>query len=100
DDRRYTYPYPTRRSSDLLPGAGALAQGAEEGDDHGDDERQHPGEVAALEFVGGGQLGMALVDAHGADHGDRVGAGAAKAHQVEEDRKSTRLNSSHVSISY
>ena len=34
--------------AEALPGAGALAQGAEEGDGHGDDERQHPGEAAAI----------------------------------------------------
>src|SRR5439155_11163739 len=88
--------FPTRRSSDLVE---ALA---------GDGDRARVRLLAAGRQLGGGP---ALVDRR-----DRDGAGRARGHgepvavlvrrRVEEqrrlrrDRKSTRLNSSHVAISY
>src|SRR3712207_7997827 len=65
--------------------------------------RSREGERAALAFpharrpraLGGAALGAALPDRAGA-----VGAARAQARGAAQDRKSTRLNSSHANISY
>src|SRR5437868_7854569 len=79
---------PTRRSSDLehVPhAAGLLGRGAQLlGRDRGD-ERALGAEVEAVAAVG--------ADPVPSEQAERVG-------EVPPDRKSTRLNSSHVSISY
>src|SRR5690242_21632522 len=75
-DHRYLHSFPTRRSSDLL----AEEDDAAEHPDHRDDEdaqREHR-------------------DRHGGDQLDPRPVGEREG----EDRKSTRLNSSHMSISY
>src|SRR5699024_12672252 len=87
-------PSPTRRSSDL--GRGEECGGLE------------PAGTGAAVLFGGGQSGEAeareLVPQHGVGSPVRIagvvaGGGVRRQHLVQ-DRKSTRLNSSHVSISY
>src|SRR5207302_8615939 len=58
---------------------------------HRPESRAHSGEVGAQESDGGHGLGRA------ADERDESGA---ESRADREDRKSTRLNSSHVKISY
>src|SRR5437773_7957743 len=71
---RFLHSFPTRRSSDLDPGAGRLG------------DRAH-----ALGYVrsAGGLCGVRGLDLLRADRGGAL-----------QDRKSTRLNSSHITISY
>src|SRR5699024_11796210 len=91
--RRPLLSFPTRRSSDLhvLDAAGDLVVAV----------RGAAGDVAGVQPAllvddGGGGLGHLVVALH-----DVVAAGAELAvGVVGQDRKSTRLNSSHVSISY
>src|SRR5207249_10250867 len=86
--------FPTRRSSDLLESL-QLVQGARVVDERRDAAR---GEVGAEPVARGrpdDELVVDVVAARGLD-GERD-AGRADA---AADRKSTRLNSSHVSISY
>src|SRR5690606_40885227 len=82
--RRALHSFPTRRSSDLGRHAGAVAAGA-------------------WGFVGataGRGARHRLRGAGLAVRGDRAGGGGQWGAADDEDRKSTRLNSSHVKISY
>src|SRR5690606_41120062 len=95
--RRNLLSLPTRRSSDLAPRVHAQGLGAVP------DERP---DVARLHAVRGDRPEDRLVDlldgplgAH-ADDPRRVEQALRVLAQAEEDRKSTRLNSSHVKISY
>src|SRR5262245_65319261 len=85
--QRYLHSFPTRRSSDLAVGGDVdgVAEMAEE--PGGEIERSERGPRAALARLGAKR---------------RVGAeqGAAVVGLPEQDRKSTRLNSSHLGISY
>src|SRR5690554_7667782 len=54
-------------------------------------ENRHKGEAIAYSLILGGAMGNLI---------DRVFRGNQVAHGATEDRKSTRLNSSHVRISY
>src|SRR5438045_9576451 len=74
-DHRHLHSFPTRRSSDLEHGVDQGDEG-QEGDEHGGDV---DGQADAVGGAGGGGV-------------DDVG--------VLIDRKSTRLNSSHLGISY
>src|SRR5690606_40968566 len=79
---------PTRRSSDLDYAGGV--------------RREKPALVdAAVPHPDRGLLAdrAAAVQQRGAHHHSGVGGGAGR-HPVTPDRKSTRLNSSHVKISY
>src|SRR5699024_12249553 len=87
-------PCPTRRSSDLQrqePEPPALAQPAPESEDAGG---RHEGKQT--EFVHGShRRGQCRALGETGDSGEE-----ALTHRIRRDRKSTRLNSSHVSISY
>src|SRR5699024_12581043 len=92
-DCRHPHSFPTRRSSDLgfdLGGVDVLTAGDEHVLEPVDDEEEpilvEVADVTGVEPAAGGERGR----------GGRliVPVGA------HEDRKSTRLNSSHVSISY
>src|SRR5690606_40506575 len=97
-DHRYLLSFPTRRSSDLEradheeaiePERGVDEGGAGERDGGGQHAEQHRGPLAQPLDHGGDEEGLA--------------GGEAEAEGAEgeaEDRKSTRLNSSHVKISY
>src|SRR5699024_12008338 len=82
--------FPTRRSSDLDPVAPRA------GHDRGQDQRQgvdrgeHEDPVLGLV---GAEAEHVLQEVQEVEEPDRVA-------EVDQDRKSTRLNSSHVSISY
>src|SRR5690242_21352864 len=86
---RDLHSFPTRRSSDLVGGFVKLRS-------EGDDERtvlaNADGELGF--FMENGQLSQILTEALGLDIAETFGF------LVEGDRKSTRLNSSHMSISY
>src|SRR5699024_12865681 len=75
---------PTRRSSDLIPRRHAGPERQREGRDH--------------QAQGAGSVRRAGARCDGGDRGG--GAPHAGAAARRRDRKSTRLNSSHVSISY
>src|SRR5699024_11314857 len=86
-------PFPTRRSSDLFimmgghhAVSGAAAWLA----------------VTGSATIGDRALGAGVLDLTGPEvlAGTVVAAGAALLPDIDQDRKSTRLNSSHVSISY
>src|SRR5699024_12352228 len=85
---RYLHPFPTRRSSDLLA---AVA------DENG--VRLRPAGQEIVGAAGAAVLGQGF-HFPAAGVADGLGAGIVRPHQPEQDRKSTRLNSSHVSISY
>src|SRR5690606_42005814 len=92
-----TYPFPTRRSSDLgdldavhpVPAEEALLRGGD-----GDQHLITHGEEA----LGPGGHHPHHGEGDAADADGPADGGAARL--AEEDRKSTRLNSSHVKISY
>src|SRR5690606_39280013 len=81
-DPRALHAFPTRRSSDL---------GA-------------PGEVIAVEddaiIVACGQGAVAVTEVQPEGKTPMSGADFVRGYRVRADRKSTRLNSSHVKISY
>src|SRR5699024_12547389 len=87
-------PFPTRRSSDLRQSRPACPTGPRRdrpgcGDGEGDDAQ------------GGREMGALSVAGLPAEAGEKLmQAQPAKVDRWLEDRKSTRLNSSHVSISY
>src|SRR5690606_41326171 len=84
----FPFPFPTRRSSDLAED-GPFAPGqADAADDRRGDH---------LEFVPLAVGGVAHRKAGGQEDAGQGGDGAA---DHVRDRKSTRLNSSHVKISY
>src|SRR5690606_41933011 len=85
--RRVLHSFPTRRSSDLT----ADPRGTDEGDQSAEERLPHPEDGP---FAGGSATFLADLQ----PDGRRAGRGAARAPQI--DRKSTRLNSSHVKISY
>src|SRR5690625_7763706 len=78
---RDLHSFPTRRSSDLVVLLGAL------GHHHG--ERGRGDDVGIAELTRRGGVGVR-----------RVGGAGGGGHLGDLDRKSTRLNSSHVAISY
>src|SRR5436190_7774306 len=81
--RSTLFPYTTLFRSDVAPRPGAL-NGAQRVDEHDGPDQHH-------------DLTDPDVDGAGVeDAGDECGAAA----RVDEDRKSTRLNSSHTVISY
>src|SRR5690606_41583015 len=86
-------PFPTRRSSDLIAPGGGRHQVLP--------HREGREDLAALRHEADAALrdavGRQLLDAF-ASQGD--GAAACAMHSAQADRKSTRLNSSHVKISY
>src|SRR5690242_20988248 len=84
---RYRQSFPTRRSSDLCP-----AVLVDAGDRLAVDLR---GRVAQLVALAGGPPGPRPLHVPAL----RAAVGTCQL-QVDEDRKSTRLNSSHMSISY
>src|SRR5690606_41142394 len=87
---------PTLRSSDLLQEALLLALEEGDRDDEGDDQRHRHGR-------GGGPVavGEELGPDHLAEHKRLRAAEQVGNHELaDQDRKSTRLNSSHVKISY
>src|SRR5690606_41130846 len=91
---RALHSFPTRRSSDLGAIADAhVALAAVGAERHEDDPRAFVDQAA-------GQLGELAVIAD--QHPDRAAVGLDDVDRVSavEDRKSTRLNSSHVKISY
>src|SRR5699024_12550781 len=75
--------YPTRRSSDLVGGAPA---------GHGQGVDSQPDDPAVEDLAAGDGLVVMRPGGTGLRHGSAL--------VVRRDRKSTRLNSSHVSISY
>src|SRR5690606_42032206 len=89
--------FPSRRSSDLKHGPQPVAEGVPAGTgsnlevpaERPPGQRDVPGRAAAAEFA---------CLHHGLGAGPRPGRD--RAHDQIEDRKSTRLNSSHVKISY
>src|SRR3712207_7526281 len=89
--RSTLFPYTTLFRSHRLVGVGADDQALEVEDDLGD---------VLLDARHGGELVQGALDADAGDSsaGDRGQQGAAQG--VAEDRKSTRLNSSHANISY
>src|SRR5699024_12712406 len=97
-DSRHLHSFPTRRSSDLLgkiqvlPVAGGVVQ-AQAGGDHA------PVDVVPLVGLAAAHLFDVPHGGLGAGMGDQVVHVLAQ-HGQNLDRKSTRLNSSHVSISY
>src|SRR5207253_10261343 len=92
--------FPTRRSSDLDAVVDGLAGQHLRQADGG----QEAGHVAGVEPAAGGHRRLAAQGGPiaeqllvGANGGFRTGEGR---HVMSQDRKSTRLNSSHVAISY
>src|SRR5689334_24797018 len=83
-DPRALHSFPTRRSSDLHDHGRVLAQ-----------EEQRELHRAVLGVEAAHELGLALGEVEGV----AVGLGEDRHHE-EEDRKSTRVNSSHSSTSY
>src|SRR5690606_42079405 len=92
---RSLHPFLTRRSSDL-----ALTHGSDDGTEAGGrylalaQREILQGQIAEI-----GQGTLAL-GGHRLRRGTAAGAHEIGAHQFPGDRKSTRLNSSHVKISY
>src|SRR5699024_12550622 len=88
----FLLPFPTRRSSDLHLGhlGGGIDRAAEDA-----------GQILGQHIAHGGVLGGVVGGVKGEAHG-RGGVGGPVLLQLplQGDRKSTRLNSSHVSISY
>src|SRR5436305_13670600 len=81
DDHRALHSFPTRRSSDL-----------------GGDVTTAPGGLEGLEAIRGHQFDVVITDVH---MPRREGLWLwEQALALRPDRKSTRLNSSHVRISY
>src|SRR5690606_41533839 len=78
---------PTRRSSDLAEHAGSRLGDAGHGGEHGLDLAEFDALAAELHL----EVGAAEIDQFG---------GVAAGLPAHQDRKSTRLNSSHVKISY
>src|SRR5690606_40891203 len=89
DDRRYLHSFPTRRSSDL---SSHVTQGPALTDPHQPRLEEQP-RAQGLEH---------RIDEGAVDPRERGGAleRAAGSRRDRPDRKSTRLNSSHVKISY
>src|SRR5437868_8954954 len=79
-DNRGLHSFPTRRSSDLFPKSPWGSMGAK-----------------VFDFDGDGRLDVFVTSMH---PDMWVNVEPTIAVEVEQDRKSTRLNSSHVSISY
>src|SRR5207253_8396434 len=86
-DHRHLHSFPTRRSSDLQQRRLAASVGA---------EQRHP--LAAVQREGDGGDRRAAVVAGGEPA--RLDQGLGSHPRLPPDRKSTRLNSSHVAISY
>src|SRR5207253_9288393 len=84
--------FPTRRSSDLEPGLLAEQLG------HDPPGLQAAGQRVAVLAVVGEQVVARLQGGHQADDGGLLAE--VEMAVAAEDRKSTRLNSSHVAISY
>src|SRR5690606_41485072 len=87
-------PSPARRSSDLVAGLTII-------------EHPHPGDaqdgnfaLSAQRFGDGLTAGVAQVVLVRADEGQPLRLGQVAQDGDDQDRKSTRLNSSHVQISY
>src|SRR5690606_41423817 len=96
--RRAPPPFPTRRSSDLLAERGGAADGVAERAVERAGVLRAVGQDAGVDITLDLQRAADLADAavHHVAGGDNVHAGG----RVRQDRKSTRLNSSHVKISY
>src|SRR5690606_41073209 len=91
---RALHPFPTRRSSDLYIGLQLILPG-EVAPNH----RHTP---SAIRFVIEGSGGFTAVDGEKCpmEKGDLILTPSGCWHEHGQDRKSTRLNSSHVKISY
>src|SRR5207249_5838603 len=87
-------PFPTRRSSDLHPSSGLLAEGASRPAHRGQIQR----DIGWL--AGRGRLLTHEVNPPVAHQQEGGNARRRRVVCRARDRKSTRLNSSHVSISY
>src|SRR5207249_11148045 len=94
---RHLHSFPTRRSSDLKGAhGGAFGRGEEAAIDPAHDEKEEGGHRPHVL-----ERQQALAPARAL--AGRTRGGIAPGHVLDgaaEDRKSTRLNSSHVSISY
>src|SRR5690606_41709734 len=96
--RRALPAFPTRRSSDLL---GAGAEDARQSERGGLGQHAARGVLQRLHDVEVGEDGGALLDGDVDLTRDLDGGAGVGVHPPERvDRKSTRLNSSHVKISY
>src|SRR5699024_12156644 len=91
---RAAHSSPTRRSSDLARSAEAVDLDSGHGFVEPGHEGGRAGDIAALLTDRGHDTEHEVID------GAVIEIGVALAHGDLEDRKSTRLNSSHVSISY
>src|SRR5690606_41116794 len=97
--RQDLHPLPTRRSSDLQIVAGRPQPA-------GDDDRVRPGQRRAdrllhpSEVVADDLLVMGVESVLGERGTDEGGVAVHDLTEEQLDRKSTRLNSSHVKISY
>src|SRR5205814_9160776 len=88
---RFLHSFPTRRSSDLAPWSGDILYPHQAGYRLGMTQQEHRAEKQLWAARGGnaGYLAAKVTDSRSdTDTGD------------SEDRKSTRLNSSHLGISY
>src|SRR5690606_41133100 len=86
--------FPTRRSSDLL--VGLAGQGGDDGD------HLTAGADVAVDFAGdgGGLRGVSQDGGAELEHHHFGGGDGGGSERSDRDRKSTRLNSSHVKNSY
>src|SRR5699024_12780532 len=91
DDLIALLPFPTRRSSDLRDDAAEMQPSALDQQRHGRDR---------IELGGGREIEAGRITPRAANEIIEQEIGDIDQHQAGEDRKSTRLNSSHVSISY
>src|SRR5690606_41735138 len=85
---RHLHSFPTRRSSDLRHHADVAVITLVAGAGHGQLDQRHA------------DIGLAAGSRGGEVFGQLCRIEALKAGQADRDRKSTRLNSSHVKISY
>src|SRR5207245_10759437 len=91
--------FPTRRSSDLAAVGSAVTAAQRPADETAQEEQSEEGRGADRDDQRDRPVGGAL-DLHLDRVAERPAAGRGERGDHGEDRKSTRLNSSHGSISY